>query len=252
MRADGKSACPIFRLPGVQLRMATIDVLHALDLGCTQDILGNIFWEFQSSGIVEGSNVGQRVGSLWVLLKKHYSSLSTPNRLQDLTVEMIKQDKKGPKLRAKGAETRGLVAFGLECAISLHEFAPGPRSRTILQMVSSLMEFYMLMDCEDVSADLASAAAKKCCLLYAGLSKESLARGADLFWRVKPKFHLWVELAEYQCEYLGNPKLFWAYRDEDFMGWLAQLGESRGGPKQASTAARRILDRWRCLSDLTK
>ena len=117
-------------------------------------------------------------------------------------------------------------------------------------MITALIEFYLLMDCDHWRSDLAGAAARKCCLLYASLGKEARDRGNDLLWRVKPTFHLFVEVAEHQSLELGNPKLYWTYKDEDFMGWLGKVAASRGGPKQGATTVRRVLDRWRCLSHL--
>ena len=44
MRTQGISPSPLFSAIGFTLLMVMIDVLHCMDLGCTQDILGNIMW----------------------------------------------------------------------------------------------------------------------------------------------------------------------------------------------------------------
>ena len=109
MRDQGIPPCPIFDLPGVGLEVICIDVLHALDLGFTQDVLGNILWEYLASGLCVGRSLDARVKSLWAQWKEHQKTYKTPCKLQGLTKEMIKLDKKPPKLRAKGAETRILL-----------------------------------------------------------------------------------------------------------------------------------------------
>ena len=38
------TVCCIFSLPGMSLDFVCIDVLHALDLGCTQDAVGNCLY----------------------------------------------------------------------------------------------------------------------------------------------------------------------------------------------------------------
>ena len=69
MRAQGIQPCPIFDLPGVGLDIICIDVLHCLDLGFTQDVLGNIFLEYLGSGLCTGANQDARAKSLWEQLK---------------------------------------------------------------------------------------------------------------------------------------------------------------------------------------
>ena len=94
MKEAGVQPSCIFSLPGVSLLTLCIDVLHAVDLGVAQDAIGNILWEFLRS-YAEGRNTKEKLAFLWTKLKAHYHALKTTNRLQDITQEMIKQDKKG-------------------------------------------------------------------------------------------------------------------------------------------------------------
>ena len=71
--------------------------------------------------------------------------------------------------------------------------------------------------------------------------------GGTTFWRIKPKLHMMQELGEYQVFNLGNPRCSWNYRDEDFVGWVADLAKCQGGPKFAVTIARKVVDRYRAL-----
>eukprot|EP00969_Alexandrium_andersonii_P270908 11974249-Alexandrium_andersonii.AAC.1 len=56
---------------------------------------------------------------------------------------MLKEDKKGPRLKAKAAETRHLVPFGVELGQEHHKQKYDLHSKTVYQMVSALMDFYM-------------------------------------------------------------------------------------------------------------
>ena len=57
-----------------------------------------------------------------------------------------------------------------------------------------------------------------------------------------------VELLEYQSQELeGSPAEFWAYMDEDFVGWIAQIPSRRGGPATAANSAEVMLKRYRGL-----
>ena len=97
----------IFSLPGMPLGYMVIDALHALDLGVSQHALGNTLWELVNSGFFPGDTQASRVKALWAKLTTHYKEHKTPNRIQALTVEMLKMAGKGPKLRGKGTDTRG-------------------------------------------------------------------------------------------------------------------------------------------------
>ena len=121
--------------------MVCIDILHACDLGITQDTLGNVFWEALRE-LCPGKNEHERIRHLCQKMKEYYKLFKPPCQLQTLTKEitekdskknkmtkrnkndtkeMIKHDKKTPKLRAKGAETRHLVSFGLQLANEMQE-----------------------------------------------------------------------------------------------------------------------------------
>ena len=49
MRANGVKPSPIFALPGMRLSFVGIDTLHICDLGVTQDLAGNVLWEFAAN-----------------------------------------------------------------------------------------------------------------------------------------------------------------------------------------------------------
>ena len=51
------------------------------------------------------------------MLQHYYSTHPCDSRLDNLTLSMLSTDKKGVKLRAKGAECRNLVPFSLQLAL---------------------------------------------------------------------------------------------------------------------------------------
>ena len=245
MRAMGVSPSPLFNLPAFQLEYICIDVLHCLDLGFSQMVIGNIMWEYLENMLT--GKQADRIDKIFKKLKAHYVAMKSKNRLQGLTVGMLRKDSGTLCLSAKGAETRNLVPFAVVLASELFEADPCHHNRCVMACVSHLLDFYMLMGLDEYNADVGAEACRKCCIMYTALSKEQRDIGYDRRWRQKPKMHLFQELAEYQGPILGNPRRFWAYQDEDFVGWVAKIARSRGGPNQASTAAKRVMLRYRAF-----
>ena len=160
---------------------------------------------------------------------------------------MIKAEKKSPKLKLKGAETRGMVPFGTELATEMHAALNTLHSETVRLAFSSLFDIYLLMSAEVYDAAAAANACRQFCLHYGALSEEAARVRADtLFWKEKPKMHLMQELFEVQGrDFDMNPADFWSYRDEDFVGWVATFAGSRGGPNRCVSNATRVLQRYR-------
>ena len=245
LRAQGLDPSPLFSAIGFTLLMVMIDVLHCMDLGCSQDILGNIFWEAMPV-VCSGRSHKAQVHDLWDRIRKYNSEFKPTTVLQGLTVEMIKQRGKSPKLRAKGAETRHLVPFGVLLASEMHDILGTTRSETILKVATSLFDLYCLFGAEPVDHKTISDACQRLCLLYASLGDDT--EDAHAPWRLKPKFHMMCELCQYQVEKFGSPEEFWAYADESFVGFVAEFSERRGGAASASTSCEIVLNRFRALA----
>ena len=244
--SQGVSPSPIFNSPGFQLSWVCIDMLHALDLGVSQKILGNVFEEARHR-ICAGGNIKNKTEDLWRQMQGYHKVAKPTSQLDGLTPEMVRQNKKGPKLRSKGGECRGLIAFGFQLAVRMQEADDCEFTRTILRMMSCLLSFYQMVDLEVYPQADAARQTRKCCLFYKSLSDEAISDyGTDTKrWTLSPKFHLWVELAEYQGRELGSPRLCWAYRDECFVGWASQLATSRGGANRCASSAQSLIDKYR-------
>ena len=227
--------------------MIIIDALHCMDLGVSQDCLGNLFYEAQRS-LCDGRSIKKRVKQLWEMVRDYYKVSRPMSQIQALTVPMIKQNKKGPKLRLKGAETRGLIAFGAELSAALDKKENTAHSSTVHGLFTSLFDMYMHMANEDWDASGAATCCRQFCLLYSALTAEADREHGDntLLWRQKPKVHMLEELFEFQGREMdSSPADFWCYRDEDFVGWVATFAGSRGGPNRCVTNTTRALQRYR-------
>ena len=180
-------------------------------------------------------------------LKNHYKRMQTPNRVNNMTLEMLKKDGKAPKLRAKGAETRYMVAFALEVATSVHAYKQNDHTYKCLKCISALLDFYMTFGLDPYPVDKAKEACREVVVAYVSLHEDASAAGKNA-WAIKQKLHLFMELGEFAVEELGDPQGFWSYKDEDYVGLVSAVGESRGGPSTASTVPMRVVDRVRALS----
>ena len=243
LRSEGSQPSALFGAPGFLLEYITIDVLHAFDLGVSLNALGNLFWS--TLGILfKGPTIASRVALLWERLKRYYREYKPPNKLQKLTVEMIKQDKKGPKLRAKGGECRGVIAFGVELAQEMDETLNSTWSKTLLGCFSALLDCYQCMGHRPFESSVCADSCRRFLMLYKSMRNNA---SDERLWKVSPKFHMVQELCEYMTEEIGNPSNFWAYRDESFVGFIAEVGMSRGGRNNAETTPGRVMKRYRAL-----
>ena len=237
-REHGIAPSPLFKCPNFTLDMVTIDVRHCMDLGVAQDTLGSLFW-LSCQTHFPGRAFKDRVGALWETLRTYYRNHTTANQLQALTPEMIKRGGKAPKLRAKGAETRGLVPFGFVLATLMHEADPSSYNEAVVKLLARLLDLYMITPCGEWHAEVASKSCREFLLLYAVLQRQAEFEG---IWVVKPKFHLMQELFEFQGPYIGNPRFFWCYRDESFVGLIGTIAHPRGDARACNDPCRNLAE----------
>ena len=236
----------MFDCPGFSVDGVCIGVLHCLDLGVAADALGNILWECLLHGGLQGTNRELKVQSLWHKIKQYYKDSNPPSRLGGLTELMLKKPKKAPKLKAKGAETRCLVPFGVLLAQEMFDMHKTDHFHLVLMTITALHDFYMIMSTQ-WDATLAAMCCRKYLTLYSRLSKEAQLHN-KCAWVIKPKFHMFQEMVEFQSFELGNPKGFWEYKDEDFVGWVSHLATRRGGKNSVRVVVDKVLQRYRGLS----
>ena len=142
---DGKTISPLFGCPGFTLECICIGALHAMDLGVSQDILGNIFWE-AILWLEDGRSHKAKCHSLWCKLKRFYQENNVKCQVQCLYLTMIKKSGETPKLKCKGAQTRHMVPFGVQIASELHDRHGTPHSARVLELAKVLKDIYTCMD----------------------------------------------------------------------------------------------------------
>lgn len=223
---QGKPISSLFSAPGLQLQCFVIDWLHACDQGVAQDFLGNLIFFLLDR--FPGNNREQRLAAVYRSMKHFYRANGSDNRLDNFTMGMLrKTDKKtqktgAPKLRASAGETRALVPWGLEIATALLK-SDDVLENTMLQAAKELCHCYHLLSRSDYNQEELATSGRQFLLLYVSLSNQD---PDGLFWRFKPKHHLFQELTEFDgC----NPSTNWCYRDEDFGGTVAAISRRRGG-----------------------
>ena len=237
----------IFQCPGFDLKHIMIDWLHAVDLGVSQTVLGNLFNEIID--LLPGSSRQERVAALWLRMKNWYKETKPPSKLDALTPEMVKLPGKKPKLRSKAAECRYLLPFARQLA---QEFDNGTLHRNSVNMlVQNLVEVSECINTVPYNAEKAAAACSRMCRLHVALEKMALAAGDIFSWSCKPKLHMMEELICFVGPEFGSPRNYWTYQDESWGGWLSHTASRRGGPKFAATTALNLIHRYRAIVQST-
>ncbi len=251
-----------FSLPGFQLQHIAVDVLHTADLGVSALALGSLFAELLREPRW-GRSKEQRLQQLNAELKAWYRRTRPPSQIQQITEQMVRQEGKAPQLQAKGAECRYLVPFGAELAQqSLQIFSEEPaflaeHYRTRAACLGALQRFYESLRADPFEAATAAAAGTQFLCSYGRLhdgvrglrgrqGARQVQRDAEA-WAIKPKHHLFAHLVQRSGVQLGNPRLFWTYADEDFMGLVAGMAAASPDPR---TLAQNVLRRMHLFAEL--
>jgi hypothetical protein len=238
----------LFSSPGFCLEDIVLDWLHIVDLGISQDLIGNLFHECVLSGGLEGANKDERLKVLWQRLQSFYAEAKSKCRLDMLTIEMFERAKQAPKLRAKGGETRHLVPFAAKLSAEVSANSQTTHWATVASV------FDLLHTCANVIAERPfnqeklERCSSRLCILWSSLEREAQAKGSDTNWRMKPKVHMFQELCTSTSVSHGSPELFWTYKDESWCGDMAKASKRRGGQKHVATVPFRLLTRFRALN----
>ena len=127
----------------------------------------------------------------------------------------------------------------------MFEASPLPLYKCMADLMRHLLAFYNTFGTSPYDKVAACIAARSFCILYTQLHATI---GDPSLWVVKPKFHLFVELAEFGVDEVGDPSLFWTYQDEDYVGWLAKIAKSRGGRRSVATTPTGVIQKYRGLA----
>ena len=233
LRLKGVEPSPIFRSPGFMSSCFKPDWLHVVDLGVACDFLGNFLLLLSKS--FPGAAHKARVGAMWEDIQKRYQEKAVENRLDNLYPSMLQgAARTPPKLRAKGAQARGLVPYAAYAANRLESNQTNVLAKA---MADDLVACYSCLSAQEYEHARLAFHSKRFCLAAVLMEREH----DGVLWRCKPKLHLFQELCEYHRD---SPATFWTYRDEDFGGSMAQLAKARGGPRNPGVAAQNVLARF--------
>jgi len=142
-----------------------------------------------------------------------------------------------PKLRARGAEARGLIKFAREQA-EAHFDDNDPEEAAAKQAAIHLHGCYECLHAANFGHEILRDHSRKFCIQFSALETTLGGGGALLKWRLKPKVHLMQELCE---ESRHNPSTNWTYRDEYFGGSMAGFARVRGGKATAKVVGHNVL-----------
>ena len=98
-----------------------------------------------------------------------------------------------------------LAPFGGLLAQELYDWYQTDHAWHELQSARALQDFNKVL--EDWSTGDMHGLCQAACEEYNWLNTETIALGKNV-WRVKPKFHMFQEMAQFQNLELGNPKGF--------------------------------------------
>lgn len=230
---SGASLSPLFSVPWFTKDAFRIDWLHAVDLGVAADFAGNLFQALLESGAVPGATKIERCTSLWREVQQFYAAANVQDKLQNLTPGMICAPRMSPKLRASAAQMRALVPF---CKQLAEKYCTGtPMSQAMKAAAWNLWRCYEALSSRSAGEELV-VCSRRFAAQFVALEQISPPRR----WRVKPKLHLFLELALEG----SNPSLCWTYRDEDFGGTCARISRRRGGLLKARATSTTLLQRF--------
>jgi hypothetical protein len=184
--------------------------MHCVDVGVTQEVIGNICSEYLEKGGLPGRSQKIRCETLWVKLKTWYKLVKPKSHIQTLTVTKFKRVYvTAPSFKAEAAETRHLAPFGVLLAQELYDWYQTDHAWHVLQCARALQDFYKVL--EDWSTGDMHVLCQAVCEEYSWLNTETIALGKNV-WRVRPKFHMFQEMAQFQNLELGNPRSFGEYK----------------------------------------
>ena len=122
-------------------------------------------------------------------------------------------------------------------AQDMAEVGESVHTNSLVALMKHLLAFYIFLSQDPNNPQLAAQSARNFCML----GKEA----AEQFWRIKPKFHLFMELSEKQAMDSGKPAHFWTYADESCVGSIGKIAGVRGGKRLAGTIPNNVIDKYR-------
>ena len=241
----GTDVAPLFSLPGVSTGTILVDWLHCVELGISQDAAGNVLWQaIHKAGFLPGASREARLTHLNGMLRAFNAELKPSNPIQLLTENMIKRAGKSPKLKSKGAESRGLRLWIKQLAERLVQHHPSEAHIRMLCCIDALVACSSFVDREPFDLGEFQRTGDAHLEHYAWLSQHFADE--DL-WRYKPKHHQFFHLLHTVAPKHGSPNTYWCWADESLGGQFAKAALRRGGKASPSITSLRLMQRVAAL-----
>ena len=201
LAALGRVAPVLFSVRGLRLEGVMIDVLHALDQGCTSHLIGNVWFEIMAKW---GGSLENQVAALQADIKKWHKDNKVRYSLEGkLTLARVRTSGDWPKFKGKGANTRHLIGYTLALAKANNSGSAHDRRRVA---VCELMDrFYVILAnggrwfSDEEKAEIQNIG-KNFLAIYRNLSFEALHDpDSPRKWKMTQKFHLFEHLCSKQA-----------------------------------------------------
>ena len=227
--------CPLFSVIGFSVELLSLDVMHIMDLGVLQYLVGAVFWTLVSNNFARSNSdqaEARRASNMLHLRRRLWAFYKSEDRasheqgkrtkIGKLTLKQLGPHAK-PRLRAKAAETRHLVPLLVQlCRENPGFLGRRPKSMYLTQACSEMLQFYKVMEEEPRNMSAQG-------LL---LLRRHMTRFLT-FWKsfgghLVFKHHMAWHLAERAASH-GNPKCYWTYPDEGENRQMGTVAKSLHG-----------------------
>ena len=222
--------CPLFEVVGFTIEMLALDVMHVVDLGIAQYLVGAVFRQLVENNFIRSAAIhadARRFDNLKHLRRRiwaYYQSIALPRGTRSaigrLSLAQIGPLAK-PRLSAKAAETRNLVPLLVQlCEESFASL--GERSLHLRACCVELDKFYTTM--KEEPRRMTSAGFRA---LPSSMSKflaHWKAYGGHLVYKHHMAWHLVQRASRH-----GNPRDYWTYADEQENRVMGAVAKSLHG-----------------------
>ena len=191
--------------------MVKLDWMHCADMGVLSYELGELWWSILPE---LGANRLAGLEVLKVRIAAYYAATKPASRIPigRLTLRKVKANLH-PKLKAKAAQTRDLLAFSVNIAEEMRHVNPSI-GEDRYQSILCLSEIYVLAKHASLADDdLAH---------WRWLAAVHMYYYARCGFRVYPKHHYFMHLPEHMMQ-SGMPRSFWVYAEESKNAQLKRL-----------------------------
>ena len=225
---------PLFQFPGITCFNVALDALHILFVN---GVLSHAFGSFLHSLIWPGGQAHAkgprgRLGDIFDRIVFLYGQLQVRHRISQLQLSMIcnpsAPHQSYPYLRAKGAETRGLLPVMVELAKDERYNTRDLYGQHMQACLQGYLDFDQCIEAADtIPTDEQALEAKRCmtkALIHNAWLNQWAVQNTRMLWHLVPKHH-WARWMAEHTRWL-NPTAVWTFKAEDYVGRIATIAHS--------------------------